>query len=212
MPLHHGSSLLISVECACVEHYPLSVLLMDQAQEISASDHNPRFLRSQAIYNYKLKIVHYCLNMECTSLMYYCKYINKFVLVLPKEWCKRWGCRGWMRTTKILICRKSRQNPWKSGTNGAQRSLISKNGAQCLQKNTWRLFVGGHTKKTSSWTLREKLCRQKTQKNFLRKFGEFGKKSSAPSKICLLLHLRAEVSSWIINMFSLDYFQGHLST
>ena len=94
MPLHHGSSLLISVECACVEHYPLSVLLMDQAQEISASDHNPRFLRSQAIYNYKLKIVHCCLNMECTSLMYYCKYINKFVLVLPKEWCKRWGCRG----------------------------------------------------------------------------------------------------------------------
>jgi len=56
---------------------------------------------------------------------------------------------GRKRTPKVLICWKPGQNPSKipenmdktlenPGTNGVQRCLISKNGAQRLQKNTWR--------------------------------------------------------------------------
>ena len=52
--------------------------------EISASVQNPRFLCNQVIQNYELKIVHNCLDMTVTSLMYDCKYINKFVL-LPRR-------------------------------------------------------------------------------------------------------------------------------
>jgi len=45
--------------------------------EISASVQNPRFLRSQVIKNYEFKIVHNCLDMVVTGLMYHCKCINK---------------------------------------------------------------------------------------------------------------------------------------
>ena len=41
-----------------------------------------------------------------------------------------------------------------------------------MQKNTWRPFFGGHTKIRSSWSLWEKICRQKSNKNFSAKFGE----------------------------------------
>jgi len=57
------------------------------------------------------------------------------------------------------------------GKNGAQRSLISKNGAQRLQKNKRRPFFGGHTKKRSAKVgrqlfgqVRENFC---TPKNLL---------------------------------------------
>jgi len=52
--------------------------------QISASVHNPRFFRSQVISNYEFKIVHNCLDMAATSLMYHCKYIKNFVLLLRK--------------------------------------------------------------------------------------------------------------------------------
>ena len=50
--------------------------------EISASVQKPRFVSSQVIQNYELKIVYNCLDMAVTSLMYHCKYINKFLLLL----------------------------------------------------------------------------------------------------------------------------------
>jgi len=63
-PPHHGLSLLISIECACVEHMPVCIELGKMSgvhyfpnrmtangpvAEISASVQNPRFLRSQVI-------------------------------------------------------------------------------------------------------------------------------------------------------------------
>jgi len=52
--------------------------------EISAFVKYPRFLRSQEILIYELKIVHNSLEPAVTSLMYHCKYINKFVLLQQK--------------------------------------------------------------------------------------------------------------------------------
>jgi len=52
-----------------------------------------------------------------------------------------------------------------------------------------RPFFGGHTNNKSSCSLWEKICGQKEDKNFSGKFGEFGQKSFAPPKLCLLLHL-----------------------
>ena len=57
-----------------------------------------------------------------------------------------------------------------------------RNGAQGLHKITWRPFSGGYTKKRSSWSLWEKICRQKLHKKL------FGQNPSHP-KICLLLRL-----------------------
>ena len=58
-----------------------------------------------------------------------------------------------------------------------------------LQKNIWRPFFGGHTKR-SSWSLKEEICSQKSHKNFCRaSWGKLGQKSLAPPKMCLLLHL-----------------------
>jgi len=63
-PSHHGFSLLISVECACVEHYPWVYCTWSDVwralpsnrvnayvpvAEISASVQNSRFLRGQVI-------------------------------------------------------------------------------------------------------------------------------------------------------------------
>ena len=62
--------------------------------------------------------------------------------------------------------------PENPGKNGAQSCLISKNGVQPLEKNTWRPFFGGHTNKRSLWSLWDKVCRQKSHKNFSGKFGE----------------------------------------
>jgi len=77
--------------------------------------------------------------------------------------------------------------PENPGKNGGQHCLISKNSAQRLQRNTWRPFFGGRTKKRSSWSLWEK-CRQKLhKKTFRSSLGKFGQKSFAPPKICLLL-------------------------
>ena len=67
-------------------HYlPNRVTAYGPVTEISAPVQNLRFLRSHVIYNYELKIVHNCLDMAVASLMYHCKYINKFILVLRKS-------------------------------------------------------------------------------------------------------------------------------
>jgi len=92
---YHGFSLLISVECApeCIVlgitsgrhwHYLPNRTVYGPVVEISASVKNHRFLRSQVILNYELKIVHNCLEQAVISLMYHCKFINKFVLFHQK--------------------------------------------------------------------------------------------------------------------------------
>ena len=62
--------------------------------------------------------------------------------------------------------------PENLGINGAQPCFTSKNGTHGLRKNTWRPFLGGHTKKKSSWSFWEKICRKNCTKNFSGKFGE----------------------------------------
>ena len=67
-------------------HYlPNRVNVYGPVAETSASVQNSRFLRSQAISNYELTTVHNCLDMAVASLMYHCKYIDKFVFLLRKS-------------------------------------------------------------------------------------------------------------------------------
>jgi len=87
--------LLISVECApeCIvlgimsgEHWRClpNRTVYGPVVEISASVKKNRFLRSQVILNYELKIVCNCLEQVAISLMHHCKFINKFVLFQQK--------------------------------------------------------------------------------------------------------------------------------
>jgi len=67
-------------------HYiPNRVTAYGPVAETTASVQNPRLLRSQAIQNYELQIVHNCLDMAVTSMVYHCKHINKFVLLLGRK-------------------------------------------------------------------------------------------------------------------------------
>ena len=59
-----------------------------------------------------------------------------------------------------------------SGKNDAQYCLITKNGAQHFQTTQMKTFILRSYQKTSSWSLRKKLCRQKSHKNLSCKFGE----------------------------------------
>ena len=89
-PLHHDFNPLISVECAYVELLSLSVLysltcLSDCLCRNLCVSPKSQISRSQVIYNYELEIVHNCLDMAVTSLLYHCKYITKFILLLRKS-------------------------------------------------------------------------------------------------------------------------------
>jgi len=97
-PPHRSLSLLISVDCACVEHYPectVSVLgkmsgghytlnrvtAYGPVAEKSASVQNPRFLCNQVILNYEVEIVHNRLDMAVTTLMmYHCCFCKSLLL------------------------------------------------------------------------------------------------------------------------------------
>jgi len=92
----------------------------------------------------------------------------------------------------LCYCWKSGQNLWKSGWNGVQCCLTSKNGAQGFQKNTWRPFLEVTLKKGLLW---EKICRQSCTKTLRGSLGKFGRKSFAPPNIFLLLHLRWKSTS-----------------
>ena len=118
---------------------------------------------------------------------------------------RRRGARGGSSPQKVLIYWKSGQNPWKSGQHfwkSGQKlrpSLFNfKNGAQRLQKHTWRFL----------WRSYQKMvCRTKT---FRARLGKIGQKSFAPIKICLLLHLwlsdfgRVTIKMW--NRLDMTYF------
>ena len=60
-------------------------------------------------------------------------------------------------------------------------------------KHTWP-YCEGYTKKSSSWSLWEKIYRQKLHKNFSGKFGEIRAKFYTP-EICLLLYPWWKVTS-----------------
>ena len=72
--------------------------------------------------------------------------------------------------------------------NGSQNCLISKNGAQGLQKNTWRPVLEVKPKKDLIDLCGRKFVGKSCTKTFSGKFGEIREKSLAPLKICLLLH------------------------
>jgi len=62
-----------------------------------------------------------------------------------KQCCWRFkGCKRTPKSFDLLNLDKIPENP---GENGAQRCLTSKNGAQDLQKNTWRPFLEVKPKK-----------------------------------------------------------------
>ena len=52
-----------------------------------------------------------------------------------------------------------------------------------------KTFFGGHTKKRSSWSLWEEICRQNCTKTFRANLGKFWQKSFAFPTNCLFLHL-----------------------
>jgi len=64
-----------------------------------------------------------------------------------KQWCWRWGVKGVQAHPQKMWFAENlgsiNENPHK---NGAQHCLTSKNGAQGLQKNTWRVFWRSHQK------------------------------------------------------------------
>jgi len=68
-------------------------------------------------------------------------------------------------------------------------TVTSKNGAQHLHKNAWRLYFGGHTEKGLDLCERKFVGKISQTKTFRVRLGKFGQNSFAPSKICLLLHL-----------------------
>jgi len=53
------------------------------------------------------------------------------------------------------------KSPENMGKNSTQRCLTSENGVQYLHQNTWRPFLEVYTKKKSTWSLLEKICKQK---------------------------------------------------
>jgi len=81
------------------------------------------------------------------------------------------GAGGARAPPKVLICQNLCKIPGNLGKNYAQRCLASKNGAQRLQKNTWRRFLEVTPKKRFSRSLWERSCRQSRTKNFSGKFG-----------------------------------------
>ena len=96
------------------------------------------------------------------------------------------GARGASAAPKDLNCRKSGQNSWKSGQNWRQ---------QFFRKTNEDLFFGGHTKKRSSWSLWEKICRWSCTITFGQVWGNSSKKPSHPQKFScsytyVLLHFK----------------------
>ena len=75
--------------------------------------------------------------------------------------------------------------PENLGKNGAQCCLTSKNGAQRLQKNMKAFLEVTPKKVFSSWSLWEKISRQKSHNSFLGKFGEIRAKILRIPKILL---------------------------
>jgi len=98
---------------------------------------------------------------------------------------KFWFIKLW------AISLQFKRNPWKSkqipnylgkisenlDKNCARLCLTSIRVAQRLQKITWKPLFGSHAKKRSSWSLWEKICRQKSHKNFLGTFDEIRAKT-----------------------------------
>jgi len=87
-PPYHGFSLLISVECACVEHYPECTVLGKMSEgrylpnrvtaygpvaETSVSVQYPRFLRSQVVFitTWIWRLLVWC-NIVNTSINSFC--------------------------------------------------------------------------------------------------------------------------------------------
>jgi len=119
------------------------------------------------------------------------------ICVMLRQRCRRWGCK---RTTKgfdlskirakslkilakslkiwakmvpnVVSYQKMAPNVCRKTHEDHLRCFISKNGAQRLQKNTWRPFFWRSYQKRSSGSLWEKICKQKLHKNFSGKFGK----------------------------------------
>jgi len=77
---------------------------------------------------------------------------------------------------KFLICWKSEQNPWKSGYKWRPTLFDLKNCTQGLQKNTWRPFFGGRTKKRLHDFVGRKFVGKNCTKNFSGEFVEIWSK------------------------------------
>ena len=94
------------------------------------------------------------------------------------------ACWRWVSSAppKVLICWKPGQHSWKSAWKWRQTLLDLKNGAQGLQKITWRPFLEVTPKKVFM------ICKSCT-KTFRESLLKFGQKSFTTPKISLLLNL-----------------------
>jgi len=97
------------------------------------------------------------------------------------QWCRRGECK---RTTKNLDLSKIREKSLKFCAKSLKiwakmtpnLVLTSKYGAQRLQINKRRPFFWRSHKKSSSWSLWEKICCGQKTHNFWASLGKFGQK------------------------------------
>ena len=114
------------------------------------------------------------------------------------------GCGRASGLTKRLICPKPGQNSWKSSHKFRSRLFEFKKWQATFAENHKKTFLGGHTKKTSSRPLLEKICRHKSTKNLFRQvWKKLDKNPSHPQKFACSY-------TCALKRFSIDYFRHFL--
>ena len=98
------------------------------------------------------------------------------------------GCRGCKRTPKSLDLLKMWAKALKIWVKMVPNVVSFKKWGPMFAWKHVRPYFRGYTKKKSSWSLWEKIYRQKWHKNFSGKFGKIRAKFCTPD-ICLLLYL-----------------------
>jgi len=146
-----------------------------------------------------------CVGRNVVFLFMHIAYFSsKRNFTICNQRCRRQGCRGCKRSPKRFDLLKMRENlgktyenvrkiPENTGKNGAQRCLILKNlRPTCDGESHEHLFLEVIPKKDVNDLCRRKYSHKdlpENRKSFRTSLGEFGQKSFASPKICLLLHL-----------------------
>jgi len=98
------------------------------------------------------------------------------------RWCKRTQ-KSWFAKNLGRILENLSKIPENPGKNGTQRCFDFKKWCSPLAEKHMKSLFEGQTKKRSSWSLWEKICRRSRTKTFQAKiWGNSGKNPSNPQK------------------------------